>query len=372
VPDNKLYHQLIIFLLWLPALLAVFQTSFRQVLKQPEWLIFAAFVVWTWLVMAVEGGDDLLSKAKVTLYVTLTLLGILLASANPKWKIELLLFYASVVGGLFAAVSVVWFLGGTPESTGYRVVAIGLWDQIIMAAHAVGALAVVGIFLRVAGKFNSRSMAWVLLPLIGYVLFLGLSQTRGVWLALLACLLVMVVGRPTRMGLGLMIMTAIGLLGVVAVNPEMLLQRGMSYRGTLWSGGFELLVQNWQTGLGFRDYLIAVPETGLSFKHPHNLFLDTGVRLGVPGLLLFCALWLTVGWRGWRSRAQPLGRTLLALWVFSGVSFMTDGIGLWLKPNADWLITWLPIGLSLVLASRDQLAVPERVIRSGTPGSSVP
>lgn len=31
---------------------------------------------------------------------------------------------------------------------------------------------------------------------------------------------------------------------------------------------------------------------------------------------------------------------------------MTDGIGLWLKPNADWLITWLPIALSIVLAAR--------------------
>jgi O-antigen ligase len=111
-------------------------------------------------------------------------------------------------------------------------------------------------------------------------------------------------------------------------------------------------VEHWATGLGFHEYLIPIPELARSFKHPHNLFLDTGVRLGVPGLILFCSLWLAAGWRGWVSRAQPLGQVLLILWVFSGTSLLTDGIGLWLKPNADWFITWLPIALSIVLASR--------------------
>ena len=58
----------------------------------------------------------------------------------------------------------------------------------------------------------------------------------------------------------------------------------------------------------------------------------------------------------WQARAHTLGRALLALWVFSTVSLMTDGIGLWLKPNADWLITWLPVALGMVLAQRHALA----------------
>lgn len=56
---------------------------------------------------------------------------------------------------------------------------------------------------------------------------------------------------------------------------------------------------------------------------------------------------------------------LLALWTFSSVSLMTDGIGLWLKPNADWLITWLPISLAMVLASR-QIAGMGRTARVKT------
>ena len=42
------------------------------------------------------------------------------------------------------------------------------------------------------------------------------------------------------------------------------------------------------------------------------------------------------------------------------VALQTDGIGLWFKPNADWLITWLPIALSMVLGARTaaSLATP--------------
>jgi hypothetical protein len=31
---------------------------------------------------------------------------------------------------------------------------------------------------------------------------------------------------------------------------------------------------------------------------------------------------------------------------------MTAGIGVWLKPGADWMVTWLPVGLSVVLGCR--------------------
>lgn len=356
LPENKLYHQLIIFLLWVPALVGLIRADLRAALKTPECLFFTAFMGWTWLVMVIEGGDELFSRGKTTLYVALTLLGILLAARNPKWHFESMLFCVSVVGGGFAAVSLAWFLAGSPETSGYRVKAIGLWEQIIMAAHAVGALAIIGVFLFKAVGTDWRKLAWLPLPALGYALFLGFSQTRGVWIALLVCLLIMTVVRPSRLGRSLVVLTVVCLLGVLALSPEVLLQRGFSFRGALWSEGVELMMQHWQTGLGFHDYFIQVPETGQLFKHPHNLFLDTGVRLGIPGLVLFCGLWLMVGWRGWSSRSQSLGRALLALWVFSSVSFMSDGIGIWLKPNADWLITWLPVGMSIVLACRKQTA----------------
>lgn len=353
LPSNKLYHQMLIVLLWLPALLALFHRDFRLLLKQPECIFFLLFVAWTFLVLAVEGGDNVFGKVKVTFYVALTLAGVLLAAQNRKWRLESMLLCASIIGGVFAAASWAYFYGLSARSLHFRLIAIGLWDTAIMAAHAVGALAIMGAFTLRTRHFPPVVMALLLIPAIGYALFLGFSQTRGVWIGLVVCVLVMAVARPSRLGSGLILLGALGVACIALFKPEVLLQRGVSYRPELWRGGIQLILDHWVTGLGFKEYLIPVPEIRRFFKHPHNLFLDTGVRLGVPGLLLFGWLWLAAGWRGWISRAQPLGQALLALWVFSGVSLMTDGIGLWLKPNADWLVMWLPIALSIVLAARE-------------------
>lgn len=352
LPSNKLYHQLLTLLLWLPAVLALLHRDVRRMLKQPEWWLFAAFMVWTLVVLAFKGGEDVIGKAKVTLYVALTLLGIVLAAQSPKWRVEAVLFYSSILGGVFALVSLTSFYLLAEQPINGRLVAVGLWDTAIMAAHAVGALAILGLCVVQARRCSPWVMLLLLIPAFGYVAFLGFSQTRGVWIALATCLLVMSVARPSRLGTGLVALAVLGLAVIALLQPHILLQRGLSYRPQLWGGGMQLLLDHWAMGLGFHEYWIPVEQLDRAFKHPHNLFLDTGVREGVIGLLLFGWLWLAAGWRGWTCRAQPLGRALLALWVFAGASLMTDGIGLWLKPNADWLITWLPIGLSMVLAAR--------------------
>ncbi|UUY09946.1 O-antigen ligase family protein [Pseudomonas sp. J452] len=353
IPSSKLYHQALIILLWLPALLALFLRDFRKLLRQPEIVLFIALSAWVMVVLAVKGGQDPLGEAKRPMYVLLSLLGVLLASRG-QWSIEALLRPAALLGGLFALFSVLYFQFSSPHPPGQRLIAIGLWDKAIMAAHAVGALAVIGVFV----SQKPRSFLWLSLGAVsalGYLTFLGLNQTRGVWLALFMVPLVMAFARPTR--LGVLAAIAVVLLGALAalLIPEILMQRGLSYRPELLAGGLRHLLENWALGFGFNAYEILVPSSGQVFKHPHNMYLDLAIRLGVPGLLLFALLWGCVAWRAWQNRAEPLGRALLALWVFSSIALQTDGIGLWLKPNADWLITWLPVALSMVLAARQRV-----------------
>lgn len=353
LPTPKLYHQLIIAFLWLPALLALFVRNVRLLLKQPEFFLFGLLAAWTLFVLLIQGGDDPISKSKVPFYVGLTLVGIVLVAQHAAISLEKLLLYASVFGGILAGASWLdcYYLRG--QSLESRVTAIGVWSSIIMAAHAVGALALLGVFMLKTVRVTPWIALLLLLPALGYVLFLGASQTRGVWVALAATLVVMAMALKSRKcGYFILLMLA-GVACIALLKPEILLQRGVSYRPELWRGGVQLILEHWTLGVGFNQYLIQLADIAVPYKHPHNLFLDVGVRLGIPGLLLFALLWGMVGWRGWSCRDVPLGQALLALWVFASISLLTDGIGLWLKPNADWLITWLPIGLSAVLASRE-------------------
>lgn len=357
VPSNKLYHQLIIVLLWLPALIALGVASLRPRLPRMDSLTYLAFACWTLLVLAVRGGEEPLSEAKVVFYVGLSLLGILLAARVGDLWFERALLLAAMVGGLGAGLSWVSFYWGEGMPLSARVMALGLWNTIIMAAHAVGALAVLGVALVLQRPWRRIWWLPIMLAVVGYLLFLISSQTRGVWLALMAASAVILIAMPLRTRIAVVATLLIAIGALALYDPNLFLQRGVSYRPALWQGGIQLLVEYPLFGLGFHDFNLAVPGLVRLFKHPHNLFLDTGIRLGVFGLLLFLIVWLQAFWRAWQARDQALGRALLALWVFSTVSLMTDGIGLWLKPNADWLITWLPVALGMVLAQRRALAL---------------
>jgi len=352
LPNDKVYHQLLAILLWLPALCGLAYTGLRPRLSSLEFLAYIVFSGWTLLVLTVRGGEEPLSDMKVVLYVTLSLLGILLADRAGGISVERLLLWSILVGGLGAGLSWIsfYFLERMPFSN--RLIALGIWDTVIMAAHAVGALAVCGLALVWSRPWQR---VWLLpagLAVLGYLAFLISSQTRGIWIALLASLMVLLIATPWRVRLATLLSLSLVVIAVAFYDAQLLMQRGLSYRPALWSGGLQLIAENTWFGLGFHEFQLAVPELKIQFKHPHNLFIDTGVRLGVIGLLLFCGLWLLTLWRAWQARDEALGRMLMALWVFSTVSLMTDGIGLWRKPNADWLIMWLPVALGMVLAQR--------------------
>jgi O-antigen ligase len=350
IQSSKFYHQILMITLWLPALIAlIMRSEIRQLLALPEAYLFVALSLWTYIVLFVSGGADVSSDAKLPIYVFLSLVGVWLSGRQRAGCFERVLFGCAVLGGYLAGMSWVKFYLVDGHELSQRLIAIGLWDKVILAGHAVSALAV--LFFCLAPRCSNPSWLVVFVPAgLGYLLFLGFCQTRGVWIALAAGMLIYIFvssGKWTLMALGaIMFGSAI----VWLFKPELLLQRGLSYRPVIWEKGLELLKQNWSFGVGFNEFSITGSGLGsLTFKHPHNLFLNEGIRLGAFGLLLFVLLWLAVGWRGWCCRQVPLGRATLTLWVVASIALMTDGIGLWKKPYADWLITWVPIALALVL-----------------------
>ena len=226
LPSNKLYHQLIIVLLWLPALLALLlERDFRRQIFQAEMMLFIILSGWMLLILLLKGASDPASKAKLPIYVFLSLVGIVLAARDVRWSLEAQLRVSILVGGFLAWVSVQYFSLTGPHAPFQRLIAIGLWDTAIMAAHAVGALAVLGFLLF--RDVSTRRIVYLLavaVAAVGYVLFIGLNQSRGVWLAVMVTSLALLLSRPSRSSLTVLLV-GVGMVSFVCWQaPEILMQ----------------------------------------------------------------------------------------------------------------------------------------------------
>jgi O-antigen ligase len=92
-----------------------------------------------------------------------------------------------------------------------------------------------------------------------------------------------------------------------------------------------------------------VTALGVKFDHSHNMFTHIAIELGIPGLLLWMAVWFCVLREIWRVRSSTYGKGLMGLWLFSTLAMQFDAASLTDTPRAEWFISWLPVGLSMAL-----------------------
>ena len=124
-------------------------------------------------------------------------------------------------------------------------------------------------------------------------------------------------------------------------------------RLALWKEVIHYINERPVTGYGFGRGLLRKPLDE-EFKnellwHAHNLFLDTTLQLGVPGLLLLALLLAATLRAGWRLARQPnelaaaCGMALLA--VLAGMVIRNSTDTLLVRQNA--LLFWGVVGLLL-------------------------
>jgi O-antigen ligase len=185
------------------------------------------------------------------------------------------------------------------------------------------------------------------------LLFVGLTQTRAVWLALALAIMLMPLWQPGRAHRWLAVTMAV-LAAIALLWPSsMLTERGTSLRPELATQAMQLIGQHPLLGLG-QGSPISLLVRGAAYTHTHNLLTQVTVELGLPGLLLTVAMWLMIGWQGWRHRDTQQGRLVLAIWVYASVVLQFDMPQMLDSPRPAWLLIWLPMGLVLGLNWRDR------------------
>lgn len=366
LPTSKLYHQALTVLLWLPALILMWtcRSEIRPVLKTTLGLALLAFTLWSLISLLWSTTEDPFREAKHVLYVLLSLWALLLLGLFPAVYLERALvtaaYFMASLGCLF------WINMYILDDVRWHKRLVGLWqlDHSILAAHVFGFFMI--LLYQLKPISNRALFPWsaALFVLAAYLLF---AQSKGVWLALIAVVLVTPIWKRERVYLSLSVICLVGVLGVLLLAPEFALQRGLSYRPELLREGFDLLLEgNLLAGLGLGSAFKLQLATGRApFDHPHNIFLAIALRFGLIGLMLWLAAWLTVAQLAWRERSSRIGSVLLGVWLFASLALLSDGDGPWVKPQEIWFLTWIPLGLALAL---DRLVNKRQHSLSHAPG----
>jgi len=178
-----------------------------------------------------------------------------------------------------------------------------------------------------------------------------------------------------RWFLGLMLLLgllACGLLGHYVGSERLIgeglapsLAREIGWRLEIWQTALSMIRDQPWTGVGLNSFpLVAnvrypltsfTPEEVLRLTHSHNVFLQVGVDLGIPGLVAYCALLMGFGASWWltykhskelRLRAASVG--LLAGMIAYHFCGLFDCMTLGAKPG---VAIWAILGLMAALAN---------------------
>ena len=348
-PSNKLYQQGLVVFLWLPTLLLAW--SARGVLveawrRQPAlWGSLLLLMVWGGLSLAWTSALEPGREVKRLLYVALFLLAFPLLAQGGSDRLRHLLQIGGGLLSLAALVSIIHFyiLQGQPLLV--RLAGIGEISHPILGAYVIGAATL--LLLYQVPHERMGQLVWAL-AVACLAAFAVLSQSRGAVLALLATVVLAPLWQRDRhsrlLALGALLATALAFY----VIYDVITQRGSSYRPEIFEAVLDMIGEHPWSGLGL-GAPYKVNAAGLQFDHSHNLFTHVAIELGLPGMLLWIAVWLFTFGEIVRARHTVLGKLLMGLWVFSTLAMQFDAASLTGTPRAEWFISWLPVGLTLLL-----------------------
>jgi O-antigen ligase len=213
-----------------------------------------------------------------------------------------------------------------------------------------------------------------------------LTFSRGAWLVGVPISILFVAGmrgwRPLALAAGLLIVAAIAVLLLVGPGRLSLLLNpdgGTTFfRLQLWQSSWAMIRDHPVLGVGLDNFLYqyrtryVLPTAWEEFNlsHPHNMVLDSWLRLGLPGLAVFFWLLLAFfrdGWLAYRRLPESRDR-LLVLGLMGGMVYtMAHG----LIDNAFFLVDLAYVFTLMLALVRWARVTADRAMNPGALGNTV-
>ncbi len=304
--------------------------------------------------LALKGLRNILATA---LFVATSLF--FFKSASDKVKHYLFLIF-TITCGTLALFSIILHLYNGLYIADIRIVPLGFARHEILGASLYGVAGIIAIYLlfnacKIHKKILFASIFFTILIMI------LLTVSRGPILSYISCsgLAILIFSRNIRATIILSALVIILVIGVIFLIPEYremffaygqkILERGTSYRFTLWILTIDSIIERPILGYGVRNVFESDVPGGHS---PHNLYLSTAYYFGIPALLILLGVLTQAIKRSLKGFAENhYSKLLFILLLHSLFSVMTDHGQLVRGNTAIWIIFWLPICMCLAYKS---------------------
>jgi O-antigen ligase len=362
IGDHGNYSKLFYWLVVLPTLLliVVCPENVSALLKSRIFLAYLSFACYMGATVLWSGGEDnAMDLVKRPLYVLLLFLALFgfgrqrfhLLATSVKWSAAFAL--------LVAAYSVVSFFiaGGSGRFSGY-----GALRNPLLVSHVFGFFLALwgGLYFCERKLIEPYSLSAVLV-LMAVLVATG-SRTplvaavfTTVWLSVLSA------DRK-----GVIATSALAALGVLVwlYFPEVITQRGLSYRTEIWADVWRQISERLWLGHGFGTPLaVWVEDLRTTFSDPHNLTLSVLYAGGLVGGGLWLFLYGVALKEAWHGRRDKWVLAFSATVVYGFAAGLTEGGSFLSRPKEHWFLIWIP--LALLAAAVFKANADEQANRNG-------
>lgn len=163
------------------------------------------------------------------------------------------------------------------------------------------------------------------------------------------------------------------LLGYI-LYPEVITQRGASFRPEIWADALRQISEHPWLGHGYDHPMRIVLSNGMLLADPHNIELGVLFAGGIIGLLLWVAIYALAFAFSWKNRKSP-AVLLASTWLVFGLAAgLTEGNAFLPRPKEHWFLIWIPMALLYALWIQQgsppagAVKIPPRLERGGISG----
>ncbi len=363
VSNRNVLHRIVYILFSVPTLfmLCMRPRELKALLRDPLALAFLVFSVWalTSLLWSPEPTADTdLFKRPLNTFMLFGGCGLLLHYRNELFKP--IFFSAAVIALVVSLCNLVAFVKGFEP--GMRMIGgRGALDNPLLSSHLFGFFSVY--WLYVCMTTQRLKVLWFSAPALAVMLAAVLATgSRTPLVALTLTILWMTFVSRNRRSAWLIAGMILGAAGLLLLYPEVITNRGSSFRFELWGMSLQRIAEHPWIGHSYDSELYLTLADGNELREPHSFALGVLYYVGIIGFIPWIFM---LGWglyKGLKERAQPLfilASSLLAYGIGAG---LTEGGGILSRPKEHWFLLWIPLaiitGLSIAQRRRSLLSIP--------------